>query len=61
MNLEQFTPIARHMAQIFAGFLVGQGYVSEEMSTQIVGVGVGLFTLGAYFLSKSRKALKEAE
>lgn len=59
--MEQFTPFIRHILQIGTGALVAKGYIDENAAVQVVGIGMGLFALGWYQFSKSRKALKLAK
>jgi hypothetical protein len=48
----EFTGVVRHLAQFAAGWLVSKGYIDGSMQETLVGVLVGLATLGWYWNEK---------
>ena len=54
MNLTQLMPIVRHLLQVGAGALVTAGYINEEASVSVVGLGVSVITLLWYQFKKKQ-------
>lgn len=49
-------PVVRHVASVFAGYLVGQGIVDASMQDTAVGAFVAICALLASFYDKAKKA-----
>lgn len=48
----EFTAVVRHLAQFAAGWLVSKGYLDGSMQETVVGILMGIATLGWYYQSK---------
>lgn len=48
-------PILRHLLQALAGYLVGAGLISAELSIEVIGAGLSLATLIWWFVSQRKR------
>lgn len=69
-ELAKYTPFARYLLLIFGSFLVQRGWLAQDMVDEVgndpfvlelvAGLLLWSITITWYFVSKARKALKDA-
>ena len=52
MNFSAILPVVRHVSQFVAGYLVSSGVITASMTETVVGVAVGIVTIGWWFATK---------
>ncbi len=52
MNRDQVLGIARHVLTFVSGLAIGQGWMDESMSGEVMAVGLGLVGLVWSFVDK---------
>lgn len=55
MDTALIMPVIRHFMQLLAGYMLGWGFIREDMTEAVVGLGVSLFTLGWWYWSQRKK------